>query len=470
MSLFYLFQTAPQTGAFSANLDALERLVPADVAPGAVLIAPAGAVEGGTGHAALRWDDVRRRRDEAVAHFAARWRDRAVRWFFPLWEGDDETSAGTFRWREVTRGEIRPASPEMEGVTVDGLAITTGLPEVSESKGEGLRLTVRITGAEDRSVFPGGTRAVRSDGRITQIPAWEEGVLLVDSDDAEGNKAEFETTLPPVADERYLALVTAIRSYVEKARAPGVVLGLSGGVDSALIVSLAVDALGAERVRTVMLPTDFTSSASLDDAKTLAENLGVRHEVLPIKGLFEATLATLSSELSGRPWDITEENLQARIRSLLLMAYANKNGTLLLCTSNKAEAAMGYGTLYGDIAGGFAPLCDLWKSEVYALCRARNAWRPDIPERILTRAPSAELRPGQKDTDSLPEYDVIQKTLDHYLSRRTLEGIEGVDESLAQSIVRRFLVNNFKRAQGIPGPILSRTPLSIAADWGMTRG
>ena len=177
----------------------------------------------------------------------------------------------------------------------------------------------------------------------------------------------------------------------------------------------------------------------------------------------------LAPEFAGRPWDVTEENLQARIRGMLLMAHANKNGDILLCTSNKAEAAMGYGTLYGDLTGGFAPLIDLWKREVYELCLARNTWKADIPERILTRAPSAELRPGQKDSDSLPPYDLIEKTLTHYLTHRGLEGID-VEEATARDIVRRFLMNNFKRAQGIPGPLLGLTPpLSIVADWGLTR-
>ena len=177
---------------------------------------------------------------------------------------------------------------------------------------------------------------VAEKGRVlAELTPWEEGVLLVERTN-EGWRASAKsvpTTLPPVRDPRYLALVTAVRSYAEKSRASGVVLGLSGGVDSALVLSLAVDALGAERVRTVMLPTDFTSSDSLEDARTLAETLGVRHDVLPIRSLFENVRETLASELAGRPWDVTEENIQARLRGLLLMAYANKNGALLLCTS-----------------------------------------------------------------------------------------------------------------------------------------
>ena len=458
-------QTAPQTGAFAANLARLAHLASPFDAKDAVFTAPAGALEGGTGHGALAWEDVSTRRDEALCAFAEETKKDGRRWVLPI------LREGAFDWVEISGGEARSFTPPSDWPALRTTSVLPWSPDVRPAQGTALEGS--IAGAEDRIVFAGGGRFAEKGRVLAELTPWEEGVLLVERTN-EGWRASAKsvpTTLPPVRDPRYLALVTAVRSYAEKSRASGVVLGLSGGVDSALVLSLAVDALGAERVRTVMLPTDFTSSDSLEDARTLAETLGVRHDVLPIRSLFENVREALASELAGRPWDVTEENIQARLRGLLLMAYANKNGALLLCTSNKGEAAMGYGTLYGDLTGGFAPLIDLWKREVYELCRARNAWHPDIPERILTRAPSAELRPGQKDSDSLPDYDLIEKTLTHYLAKKTLRDLEGVDAETAREIVGRFTFNNFKRAQGIPGPILGLSPaLSLTADWGLTRG
>lgn len=458
-------QTAPQTGAFAANLARLARLASPFEAKDAVYTAPAGALEGGTGHGALAWEDVRMRRDEVLRVFAEETKRDGRRWVIPIVRAD------AFDLVEISGGDVRPFTAPAEWPILRTTEVSSWFPDVAPAQGTVLEGS--IAGAEDRIVFAGGGRFVEKGRVLAELSPWEEGVILAERSD-EGWHASarpVQPALPPVRDARYLALLTAVRSYAEKSRVSGVVLGLSGGVDSALVLSLAVDALGADRVRTVMLPTDFTSNESLDDARMLAETLGVRHEVLPIRSLFDDVREALASELAGRPWDATEENIQARLRGLLLMAYANKNGALLLCTSNKAEAAMGYGTLYGDLTGGFAPLIDLWKREVYELCRARNAWRSDIPERILTRAPSAELRPGQKDSDSIPEYDLIEKTLTYYLEKKTLRGLEGVDAETARDIVGRFIFNNFKRAQGIPGPILGLSPsLSLAADWGLTRG
>lgn len=459
-------QPSPQTGAFEENLQRLRALALTVRVSGSLkqvlYTAPAGAVEGGTGHHALVWSDVRARRDAALRTFLDEEKRAGRRWRLPVWMGHAEESDEPWFW--VGEEDVP------EDLTLDTLAIRDWSTKV-ETPIKGTVLQGHIAGAEDRRIFAGSSRFIAEGRVIVSLSPWNEGVLHLRK--IEGRRlverVEPASDLPFVDDSRYLALVVAIREYVRKARAHGVVLGLSGGVDSALILTLAVDAIGAEGVRAVMLPTDFTSNASLEDARTLAETLGVRYDVLPIKELFASTLKVLAPEFAGRPWDVTEENLQARIRGMLLMAHANKNGDILLCTSNKAEAAMGYGTLYGDLTGGFAPLIDLWKREVYELCLARNTWKADIPERILTRAPSAELRPGQKDSDSLPPYDLIEKTLTHYLTHRGLEGID-VEEATARDIVRRFLMNNFKRAQGIPGPLLGLTPpLSIVADWGLTR-
>ena len=206
-----------------------------------------------------------------------------------------------------------------------------------------------------------------------------------------------------------------MRDYIGKNGFPGALIGLSGGVDSALTLAIAVDALGAERVRAVMMPSQYTSPMSLDDAAELAGKLGVRYDILPIKPAFDAFLSTLAREFRGLPWDTTEENLQARIRGTLLMALSNKYGSIVLTTGNKSETAVGYSTLYGDLAGGFAVIKDILKTLVYRLCRYRNAIAPVIPERILTRAPSAELKDNQTDQDSLPPYEVLDRIIELYM-------------------------------------------------------
>ena len=217
---------------------------------------------------------------------------------------------------------------------------------------------------------------------------------------------------PERLPELYQALLLAIRDYIGKNGFKGVLLGLSGGIDSALVLALAVDALGADRVRTVMMPSPYTAQISLDDAAEMATRLGVRHETWPIQPCFEAFRATLADSFAGLPEDTTEENIQARIRGTLLMALSNKTGWLVLTTSNKSETAVGYATLYGDMAGGFAPIKDVLKTVVYELARHRNELSPVIPERIITRAPSAELRPDQTDQDSLPPYEVLDRIIE----------------------------------------------------------
>ena len=269
------------------------------------------------------------------------------------------------------------------------------------------------------------------------------------------------------------ALVQAVRDYVEKNRFPGVLLGLSGGIDSALVLAIAVDALGPQRVRTVMLPSPYTADISWKDAQAMADGLGVRHDVIEIAPQVQAFETALAPLFAGTQMDTTEENLQARCRGTLLMALSNKFGHVVLTTSNKSEVAMGYGTLYGDMAGGFAVLCDVWKTEVFALARWRNAHDPlhtglvaPIPERIITRPPSAELRPDQKDEDSLPPYEVLDALLRQYLEHNAspaqLEAAGYAPEVVAKTL-RLLRLSEYNRRQGPGGPRLS--PTAFARDW-----
>jgi NAD+ synthase (glutamine-hydrolysing) len=264
----------------------------------------------------------------------------------------------------------------------------------------------------------------------------------------------------------YSALVLGVRDYIGKNGFPGALIGLSGGVDSALTLAVAVDALGAERVRAVMMPSQYTSRMSLDDAAGLAAALGVRYDVLPIKPAFDAFLATLAREFRGLPWDTTEENLQARIRGTLLMALSNKYGAIVLTTGNKSETAVGYSTLYGDLAGGFAVIKDILKTLVYRLCRYRNGIAPVIPERILTRAPSAELKANQTDQDSLPPYEVLDRIIELYMQ----EGLaipdivaEGLDEAVVRRVVRMIRLSEYKRRQSPVG--IRVTHRGFGRDW-----
>ena len=268
---------------------------------------------------------------------------------------------------------------------------------------------LNMVGGQDELVFDGGSLAFDAQGGLVfRAPQFEEGIYVVELGGEPGRPASVAGEVAPqleLVERAYRALVLGTRDYVQKNGFPGVVLGLSGGVDSALTLAIAVDALGAERVHAVMMPSRFTSSMSVDDAAAQARGLGVRFDVLSIEPIFEATLGVLEPLFAGLAPDATEENIQARCRGILLMALSNKLGSMLLSTGNKSEMAVGYATLYGDMAGGFAPLKDCTKTLVYQLARYRNGVSPAIPERVLTRAPSAELRADQKDSDSLPEYD-----------------------------------------------------------------
>jgi NAD+ synthase (glutamine-hydrolysing) len=267
-------------------------------------------------------------------------------------------------------------------------------------------------------------------------------------------------------EQVWRALVLGTRDYVLKNKFPGVLIGLSGGIDSAVTLAIAVDALGAERVRAVMMPSQYTADISWIDSRDMVARLGVRYDEYPIKGLFESYLAILADDFNGKAQDATEENLQARIRGTLLMALSNKHGSLVLTTSNKSESAVGYATLYGDMAGGFAVLKDVYKTLVYRLAAYRNELSEIIPMRIIERPPSAELRPDQTDQDSLPPYDVldsiIQRHMESNLSGDQLS-IGGIDDATIQRVVRLIQVNEYKRRQAAVG--VRVTPRAWGRDW-----
>jgi len=260
-------------------------------------------------------------------------------------------------------------------------------------------------------------------------------------------------------DAAWRALVMGLRDYVDKNAFPGVVLGLSGGVDSALTLALAVDALGADRVQAVMMPFRYTAVMSIEDAAQQSRLLGVRHSVISIEPIYESFMQSLAETFAGHARDTTEENLQARCRGVILMSISNKLGSLVLTTGNKSELAVGYSTLYGDMAGGFDPIKDVPKTLVYELCRFRNRRGPCIPERVIDRPPSAELAPDQKDEDSLPAYPVLDAILEHYIERDesaddiVANGFQRVD---VERVVRLVDRNEYKRRQAPIGVRITR--------------
>jgi len=264
----------------------------------------------------------------------------------------------------------------------------------------------------------------------------------------------------------YNALVLGVRDYVGKHGFPGVVIGLSGGIDSALTLAIAVDALGKDKVHAVMMPSRYTSPMSIEDAAAQARLLGVKYDVIPIEGMFEAALTALKDVFAGREPDATEENIQSRCRGLLLMAISNKTGRMVLTTGNKSEMAVGYATLYGDMAGGFAPIKDCSKLFVYRLARYRNSLSPVIPQRVLERPPSAELRPDQKDTDSLPPYEVLDPILELFIEDDlSVDEIcaRGFDRATVARVLEMVKRNEYKRRQAPPGVRISQR--AFGRDW-----
>lgn len=333
---------------------------------------------------------------------------------------------------------------------------------------------VNCIGGQDELVFDGASMAVDRDGAIGyQAPAFTEHLGIVEFDESLNIVSPQQQSLPEEDAGVYQALVLAIRDYVRKNGFNGVVIGLSGGVDSALVLALAVDALGADAVEAVMMPSRFTTDMSLEDAAQLARNLGVNYEQISIEPPFREFLQVLEPVLSGYKPDTTEENIQARCRGVLLMAISNKKHRLVLTTGNKSEMAVGYATLYGDMAGGYAPLKDVSKGRVYRLCHYRNRNGIVIPRRILERPPSAELAPDQKDQDSLPPYDVLDKLIELYLEQeKSVESIiaAGFDGALVKDVVKKINRNEYKRRQAAPGAKITKRAFGRERRYPITSG
>ncbi|MBD3657655.1 MULTISPECIES: NAD+ synthase [Marinobacter] len=310
-----------------------------------------------------------------------------------------------------------------------------------------------LVGGQDELVFDGGSMVFDHSGALAvEVPQFAEGLFPVEFLNEHHCQPVSQPPLaePSLEENVYRALVLGVRDYVNKNGFRSVVLGLSGGIDSALTVAIAVDALGAERVRAVMMPFRYTSSMSLEDAEAEAKALGVQYDVFSIEPMYDAFMATLAAPFNGTRPDTTEENLQARLRGVLLMSLSNKFGSLVLTTGNKSEMAVGYSTLYGDMAGGFDVLKDVPKTLVFRLARYRNTVSAVIPERVITRPPSAELAPDQKDEDSLPGYDVLDQILNLYVERDfSADAIvaEGFARADVDRVVRLVDINEYKRRQ-----------------------
>ncbi|QIK37902.1 NAD+ synthase [Caldichromatium japonicum] len=338
-------------------------------------------------------------------------------------------------------------------------------------------LYANLVGGQDELVFDGASFVVAPDGRVVQrAPGFIEATLTLELDPlGQPHPLDPETLGALHAEESaiYDALVLGVRDYVRKNGFGGAILGLSGGVDSALTLAIAVDALGPERVEVVLMPSRYTAAMSIEDALEEARHLGVKAHLIPIEPAFQTFMEMLAPVFAGQPADVTEENIQARCRGLILMALSNKLGKILLTTGNKSELAVGYATLYGDMAGGFAPIKDVPKTLVYRLARYRNAQAPVIPERVMTRAPSAELRPNQTDQDSLPPYELLDAILNHYI-----EGDEGVEAIIARGyppetvrqVVRLVDRSEYKRRQAPPGVRISRRAFGRDRRYPLTNG
>ncbi len=336
-------------------------------------------------------------------------------------------------------------------------------------------LYAHLVGGQDEVVFDGASFAIDAQGQVAARGAsFDEHLVWVDWQ-ADGRMLGEVQPVPALEAQAWAALVTGVRDYIGKNGFPGVIIGLSGGVDSALVLAIAVDALGADRVRTVMMPSPYTASISWVDARDMAQRLGVRYDEISILPMFEAFKGALAAEFAGRPEDATEENIQARVRGILLMALSNKFGSIVLTTGNKSEMATGYCTLYGDMAGGFAVIKDVAKTLVYRLCEWKNRqptrWAdgtlgPVIPERIITRPPSAELRADQTDQDSLPPYEVLDAILARYMEEdQSIDDIVAAGFAAAdvERVTHLIKTNEYKRRQSPVG--IRITHRAFGRDW-----
>ncbi len=323
-----------------------------------------------------------------------------------------------------------------------------------------------MVGGQDELVFDGQSFVVDSRGEIThQLAAFEEALAVAEFDAGQPVAGEKAPDLSLEASA-YKALVLGVHDYLGKNGFPGALIGLSGGIDSALTVAVAADALGPGQVHAVMMPSQFTADISVEDSRAMVKALGVRYSEIAIKPIFDAFMAGLAEEFEGREFDTTEENLQSRIRGTILMSMSNKFGAIVLTTGNKSEMSTGYATLYGDMAGGFGVLKDLTKGLVYRLAQYRNTVSPVIPERVITRPPSAELRPDQVDADSLPPYDVLDAIVEMYVEQdRSVDDIvaAGHERGAVERIVRLIHINEYKRRQSPPG--IRITHRGFGKDW-----
>ncbi|MCH2081433.1 MAG: NAD+ synthase [Saprospiraceae bacterium] len=312
---------------------------------------------------------------------------------------------------------------------------------------------VNHVGAQTELIFDGGSIVMSPNGKtFEELPYFEEAIKTYSLEEVIKGDQQQEQEKPKM-QLIHDALVIGIRDYFQKLGLKKVILGLSGGIDSAVVAVLAARALGPENVRVLLMPSQFSSDHSVNDAKELAQNLNIQYDIIPIQGIYESYESTLKQHFWATKFGIAEENLQARSRGMLLMAFSNKFGNILLNTSNKSEMAVGYGTLYGDMCGGLSVIGDVYKTEVFELARYMNKDGEVIPENIITKPPSAELRPDQKDTDSLPEYDELDKILFEYIENRKSpqDIIEmGADEKLVRRVLRLVNINEFKRYQTAP--------------------
>ena len=379
-------------------------------------------------------------------------------------------------WREHT-----PRAAAQAGAQV--LLVPNASPYNTGKQDERLRIAARcvqqtgcaliyanMVGGQDELVFDGASFALDAQGQTAaRLPDYTEGVNVVEVD-ASGalRPVSAQADVKPycVEEQVWNALVLGVRDYLGKNGFPGALIGLSGGIDSAVVLAVAVDALGAENVRTVMMPSRYTADISQTDATDMAQRLGVRHDDIAIAPAFEAFEGMLAEQFAGLPLDATEENIQARVRGTLLMALSNKTGYLVLTTGNKSELTTGYCTLYGDMAGGFAVIKDVPKTLVYRLAEWRNREAEVIPRRIITRPPSAELRPEQTDQDSLPPYEILDGIMERYMERNESAAeivADGFPQAAVEQIVRLIRINEYKRRQAPPGPRI--TPRAFGRDW-----
>ena len=386
-------------------------------------------------------------------------------WFADLCEMLGETGAEIIL--SLNASPFENAKTDMRMMHAVSRMTETGLPFVY----------VNMVGGQDELVFDGSSFALNLGGKIaSQMPSFSEGLSLLEARTQSGTcHLTGQISRPATAEEDvWRALTLGVRDYVEKNGFPGAILGLSGGVDSAIVAVLAVDALGPERVRVVMMPSDYTADISLADADELANNLGLTLETIALRAGMDAFDNMLGPSFEWTDMDITEENIQSRLRGMILMALSNKFGNMVLATGNKSEYAAGYSTLYGDMCGGFAPIKDVWKTEIFKLCEWRNTALPRgvlgpegevIPRRIITRPPSAELRPDQQDTDSLPPYDILDAILialtEEMADTDTIVS-RGYDRETVERVSAMLFRTEYKRFQAAPGPKV--TPRAFGRD------